>query len=183
MSKENALKVIERLEGTLVADLKSLKVIAKERTTDKSLQDKMPGAFNFAIFLTGLVACETLGYFINKESQDGDTKKNIENFISSKYFNSPELNKRNYLDALVSLRTNLAHVYGMTDLSLNEVDKDLVLCVGGSSYPMIMSDQRKVKLNGIKFIELILKAFDSVKSEVSIPKNESDIARIINDKS
>ena len=182
MRIDKALKVIDRLEGTLIADLKSLKVIAQERLADKLLQEKMPGAFNFAIFLTGLVACETLGYFINPDSKEGDTKKNIEYFIASMYFESRDLNKKNYIDALIFLRTNLAHVYGMTDFRLNEVEKELILCVGAPSAPMIISDQRKVKLNGIKFIELIVKAFDSIKSAVSSSKNESSIAKVISEK-
>jgi hypothetical protein len=70
LSKEKAIKVIERLEGTLIADLKSLKIIAEERSESASLQAKLPGAFNFLLFITGLIACETLGYFINKASEE-----------------------------------------------------------------------------------------------------------------
>lgn len=182
LSKEKALKVIERLEGTLIADLKSLKIIAEERERDKLLQEQLPGAFNFTVFLTGLVACETLGYLINAKSRAVDTKNNIEHLLSRSYCESSAFNKKNYKDALVSLRTKLAHVYGMTGLRTHEVDKDLILCVGGSSYPEIISSQKTAKLNGIKFIELIVKAFESIKSEVSTGNDGSDIVRSISEK-
>jgi len=166
LNKEKVLKVIDRIEGTLISDLISLKSISEELYNNDLLSKKLPGGINFTLFLTGLVACETLGYFLNKSSSEGDTKKNIEYFLSSAYFNSPELNKKHYKEALVSLRTNLAHVYGMTDLRMNEIDKELILCVGSTEKSVVMSYKNTVKLNGLKFIELILNAFESIKTDI-----------------
>lgn len=113
MSKEKTVKVIARLEGTLIADLKSLKIIAEERSESASLQEKLPGAFNFLLLITGLIACETLGYFISKESKEGRSENNIKYFVKSKHFKESSFKKSNYLNTLASLRTNLVHVFGM----------------------------------------------------------------------
>ena len=68
MSIEKAKKVIERIENTLISDLKSLKVVAVEREESIILYKKLPGGLNYTLFLAGLVASETLGFFMSNDS-------------------------------------------------------------------------------------------------------------------
>lgn len=188
MSKEKTVKVIDRLEGTLIADLKSLKIIAEERSESASLQEKLPGAFNFLLLITGLIACETLGYFINKESKEskeskeGRSEKNIKYFVNSKHFKQSAFKKSNYLNTLASLRTNLVHVFGMTDLNLDGINTDIGLSVGGSKKPEILQETGVVKINGIKFLELVIDGFESIKSEVMTGNDSSTLIGIMSDK-
>lgn len=173
MSKENALKVIDRLEGTLMADLKSLKIVAEERSQSTSLQEKLPGGFNFLLHLAALISCETLGYFIKKDSQEGRTEENIRHFVASKYFKDSAYKKNDYLNALISLRTNLAHVFGMTDLRLENITSDIALCVGGSKKPEIAKESGVIRINGIKFAETVINAFEAIKTEVTTHQNST----------
>ena len=180
MSKDNALKVIARLEGTLISDLKSLKVISEERCESETLQEKLPGAFNYLLHITALIACETLGYLINKDSSGGRSEENIKYFISSKYFKDSAYKKSDYLDILTSLRTNLAHVFGMTDLGLDNISKDIALCVGGSKKPEVMREAGVVKINGVKFVTLVIDGFEAIKNEIN--RENQTLIKIVNEK-
>jgi hypothetical protein len=59
---EKAKKIIERLEGTLIADLKSIKITAEKRLNGVDAYKNLPGGLNFSLFLMGLIASETIGY-------------------------------------------------------------------------------------------------------------------------
>jgi hypothetical protein len=182
LNKDKAKKVIDRLEGTLIADLKSLKIIAGERFGSNPLKEKLPGGFNYLLFITGLIACETLGYFINKASEGGRSEENIRYFVSGNYFKQCAFKKERYLNILVSLRTNLVHVFGMTDLRLESIDTEIGLSVGGSNDPELLREHDIVKLNGVKFLELVIDGFDSIKSEVMSGHDNSDLVRVIGEK-
>jgi hypothetical protein len=182
LSKEKAIKVIDRLEGTLIADLKSLKIIAEERSESASLQAKLPGAFNFLLFITGLIACETLGYFINKASEEGRSEEYIKFFVSSKHFKQSAFKKTDYLNTFASLRTNLVHVFGMTDLNMDGINTGIGLSVGGSKKPAILRESGVIKINGVKFLELVIDGFASIKSEVMAGNDSSTLVGIIGDK-
>ncbi|MBI5416688.1 hypothetical protein HZA55_01870 [Candidatus Poribacteria bacterium] len=173
INKEKTQKIIERLDGTLIADLRSLKVVAEKRQNHERLKKYLPGGLNFALFLFGLIACETLGFFIKKDSNEGSTEENIKGFIQSEYFKKDSaFRKDKYLNILVSLRHNLAHVFGMTDLN------DWDLCVGGINKPEMIQINKNVKLNGIKFVELVINGFELIKSEVQ-KNGKSDLVKII----
>jgi len=174
VSKENALKVIDRLEGTLIADLKSLKIIAEERSQSTSLQEKLPGGLNFLLHIAALISCETLGYFIKKDSQEGRSEENIRYFVSSKYFRESAYKKNGYLNTLTSLRT-------MTDLKLDSVTADIALCVGGSKKPEVIKESGIIKINGVKFAEMVIDGFEAIKAEV-IKHENSTLIGIIDEK-
>ncbi|MEW8375799.1 MAG: hypothetical protein AB2722_17965 [Candidatus Thiodiazotropha sp.] len=180
MSKENAKKVLSRLEGTIISDLKSLIVVAQERGESEVLQEKLPGGFNYLLHITALIACETLGYFINKNSSEGRSEDNIRFFITSPYFKDSAYKKSEYLTILTSLRTNLAHVFGMTELGLDNISKDIALCVGGINRAEVIREGNIVKINGIKFSSTVIDGFDEIKKEVY--QNNSVLMRIVNDK-
>jgi len=182
LNTEKSIKIISRIEGTLISDLRSIKIIAEERNNSDLLKNKYPGGLNFTIFISSLIACETLGYFIKSNSDAGRSKENITNFISSDYFEGSAFKKDNYLDLLVSLRTNLAHVFGMTDLGLENINKELVLCVGDAKQPEVKRENGLVKLNGIKFLDLVVRGFDSIKKEVTSNSGNSKIINIISEK-
>ena len=178
MSKENALKIIDRLEGTLIADLKSLKIIAEERSQSDSLQEKLPGGFNFTLHLVALISCETLGYLLKKDSQEGRSEENIRYFVLSKYFKKSAYKKNDYLNTLISLRTNLAHAFGMTDLALDNVTSNIALCVGGSKKPDVIKESGSVKINRVKFAEMVIDGFEAIKTEV-VEHEDSTLIGII----
>lgn len=182
MSKEKTIKVINRLEGTLIADLKSLKIIAEARSESTLLQELLPGGFNFLLLITGLIACETLGYFITKASHEGRSEENIRYFVLSKYFKQSAFRKTDYLDTLASLRTNLAHVFGMTDLGMDCINADIGLSVGGSRMPEILKEPGAVKINGVKFLELVIDGFESIKTEAINGSESSTLIGIIGEK-
>jgi hypothetical protein len=182
VSRENALKVIDRLEGTLIADLKSLKIIAEERSQSTSLQEKLPGGFNFLLHIAALISCETLGYFIKKDSQEGRSEENIKYFVLSKYFKESAYKKNDHLNTLTSLRTNLAHVFGMTDLKLDRVTSDIALCVGGSKKPEIIRELGIIKFNGVKFAEMVIDGFEAIKAEVNKIENSTLIEILVKKK-
>ena len=181
MSKETALKVIDRLDGTLIADLKSLKIIAEERSESSSLQEKLPGGFNYLLHITALISCEILGFFIKKDAQEGRSEENIRHFVLSKYFEESTFKKNEYLNTLTSLRTNLAHVFGMTNLNLDNVTKEIALCVGGSKKHPVITESGVLKINGIKLAESVITGFEAIKAEV-IAHDNSSLIGIIRDK-
>jgi hypothetical protein len=182
LSKEKAIRVIDRLEGTLIADIKSLKIIAEKRSESALLQEELPGGFNFLLLVSGLIACETLGYFISKSSQEGRSEENIKYFISSEHFKQCAFKKPDYLNILASLRTNLVHVFGMTDLSMDSINSEIGLAIGGSNKPEILREGDVVKINGIKFLELVVDGFESVKDEVINEGNNSALIGIVGGK-
>lgn len=181
MNKESALKVLERIEGTLIADLRSLMTIAEERSDSVSLQEKLPGGFNYLLHISALIACETLGYILKKGAQEGRSEVNIRYFILSEYFKEDAYKKENYLNALTSLRTNLAHVFGMTDLALDSVTTDISLCVGGVKKPPLLSEKGLIKLNGVKLVDEVIKGFELV-NEKLISQQDPKLIEIINEK-
>lgn len=181
MMSEKTQKIIERLEGTLIADLKCIKIVAEKRQKGIDDYKDLPGGLNFSLFLMGLIASDTIGYFITKKSNTGRSEQNIKNFILSDYFKGTSYKKEQYLNTLVSLRTNLAHVFGMTDFNLESISDNLSLCVGSSNDHELMSNGKKVKLNGIKFADCVIKAFESIKTE-AINNETSNISNIISSK-
>lgn len=178
---KKANTIIERLEGTLIADLKSIKITAENRLNGVDAYKSLPGGLNFSLFLMGLIASETVGYFISKETDAGRSESNIRYFISSQHFKCTSYQKEYYLNILISLRTNLAHVFGMTELKLESISDDIDLCVGGSQKPEVLSGPGNVKLNGIKFVDCVIDAFESIKAEV-LNNKVSNISTIISNK-
>ncbi len=63
-------KILEHLEGTLIADLRSLKVCA---STPRE-QNSGLGTLNYTLFLVGLIGCETLGRYVCGADLDLDKK-------------------------------------------------------------------------------------------------------------
>jgi hypothetical protein len=63
-----AMKIVDRLEGTLVADLKSLVLWAGDFDQRRRKQPGL-GCVNFTLSLLALVGCETLGFFTTEAAQ------------------------------------------------------------------------------------------------------------------
>jgi hypothetical protein len=182
MNSAKVNSVISRLEGTIVADLKSLIIVADERSTNTALQQKLPGGFNFLLLLSALIACETLGYFIKKDAQEARSDENIRYFLSSSFFPESAFKRVKYIDILVALRTNLAHVFGMTDLKVDGINHEIVLTVGSSSKSEIIAENNLVKINGIKFAELVIEGFNAIKSAILDTETKSSLIKIIESK-
>ncbi len=63
MCNENIAEIIlDKLEGTIIADLKSLIAWAEDFDT-KTEKGSEYGGLNFTLLLLSLIACETLGYY------------------------------------------------------------------------------------------------------------------------
>jgi len=150
--------------------MKTLKAVSKQRHTDlaearsnhndkkeEEIKSRWPGGLNYALFLSGLLACEVLGYFIGRDTEDGETSKNIENFLRSEYFQGQAFKKDKYIKILKNLRNNLAHMYGTTDFALDDSAANLVLIPGDLISPEVIQEGKRIKLNGARFVENVIK--------------------------
>ena len=54
--------------------------------------------------------------------------------------------------------------------------------MGGTKKPELKSDGKSIKLNGVKFLELVIDGFDSIKNEVINDDGNTDIVNMINSK-
>jgi hypothetical protein len=70
----------------------------------------------------------------------------------------------------------------MTDLNMDGINTDIGLSVGGSKKPEILRESGVIKINGVKFLELVIDGFASIKSEVMSGNDRSTLVGIIGDK-
>jgi len=69
----------------------------------------------------------------------------------------------------------------MTDLKLDSVTADIALCVGGSKKPEVIKESGIIKINGVKFAEMVIDGFEAIKAEV-IKHENSTLIGIIDEK-
>jgi hypothetical protein len=70
----------------------------------------------------------------------------------------------------------------MTDLNMDGINTGIGLSVGGSKKPAILRESGVIKINGVKFLELVIDGFASIKSEVMAVNDSSTLVGIIGDK-
>lgn len=161
-----ASEIIKHLEGTLIADLKSLK--AQALTTDKPSGH---GSLNYTIFLVGLVGCETIGRYVC--GADLDQKRNanvsdpggyITRFIE-KYFPARD----NYKSISKILADYLRHVlvHGFAPREDGyPFDLHLTVSRQGHDIPPLAVEKNNrlaIQLDAISFVNKIVTAFEHVK--------------------
>jgi hypothetical protein len=161
-----ASDIVKYLEGTLIADLKSLKVQAL--TTDKPPGH---GSLNYTIFLVGLVGCETIGRYVCGADLDqprngsaSDPGGYITRFIEN-YFPSKDQYKS--ISKILSdyLRHILVHGFAPRDDGY-PFDLHLTVSIQGHDIPPLAVESNNrlaIQLDAISFVNKIVAAFEQVK--------------------
>ena len=172
-----ASEIARHLEGTLIADLKSLKVCA---LTENKQPDH--GSLNYTIFLVGLIGCETLGRYaygadLDQPRNDGmpDVGAYIIRFIDN-YFPS----KDDYKSISRILSDYLRHilVHGFAPQKDGyPFDLHLVVSKEDQNIPplAVASNGRlAIQLDAISFINRIVSAFNQFKKKL---ESDTDLAK------
>jgi hypothetical protein len=167
-----ASEIVRHLEGTLIADLKSLKACAL--TANKHPDH---GSLNYTIFLVGLIGCETLGRYAYgadlDQRRDGsvrDVGAHITRFIEN-YFPSKDDYKS--ISKILSdyLRHILVHGFAPREDGY-PFDLHLIVSKEGqdtSPLAVVSKGRLAIQLDAISFINKIVSAFEQFKT-----KSESD---------
>ena len=170
-----ASEIFEHLEGTLIADLKSLKACALTHKEPNSGQ----GSLNYTIFLVALVGCETIGRYVYGADLDKKTKDStpdvggyINRFIE-KYF--PNKDHYKSISKILSdyLRHTLVHGFAPRKDGY-PFDLHLVISKDGKTLPPLACEKNNrlvIKLDGISFLNKVLTAFETIKRELSTDAN------------
>ncbi len=176
-----ASEILEHLEGTLIADLKSLKACALTPKEPNSGQ----GSLNYTIFLVALVGCETIGRYVygadlDKKSRSStpDVGGYINRFVEG-YFP----NKDHYKSISKVLSDYLRHilVHGFAPRKDGyPFDLHLVISKDGREMPPLaceINNRLVIKLDGISFLNKVLTAFEAIKRE--LPKDAKLASNIV----
>ena len=170
-----ASEILEHLEGTLIADLKSLKLCA---STPKE-QNSSLGGLNYTLFLVELIGCETLGRYVcgaDLDKKDQCSSPDVGGYINrfiEQYFQNRDHYK--LISKILSdyLRHMLVHGFAPR-IDGYPFDLHLVISKEGKDLPPLALEKNKrlgIKLDGISFINKIVKAFEKIKSE-SLTKSQ-----------
>lgn len=172
MNDQNeANEVLERLEGTIIADLRTCIKLAKEFPTGA----KTPlGGLNFTLCLLSLVACEVFGYFITgaqshkKAAQCNkvDTGTYIMAFLQG-FFRPDSYFKKLHKVLAYLLRNTLVHGFGFSRVSkpvrfevFNYKDASVQVIARNKGGKGVLG------LNSVSLAEQTIKAFYSLKRKV-----------------
>lgn len=168
-----AQNILSHIEGTLIADLKSLKTLAVKLKKDPNLVEN-GGSLNYLIFLVGLVGCETLGNYAygadlhksSKENTIPDIGGYINRFIEN-YF--PQGDPFKKISKIMSdyLRHILIHGYAPRKDGY-PFQLSLVVSNGNNDYPPLAFESNKIlgiQIDAISFLDRILKAFTKLKKD------------------
>ncbi len=171
--QSEALELIDRLEGTLVADLKSLVQWAGDFDRRRKKQPGL-GGLNFTLSLVALVGCETLGFFTTGAAQhrrrtprgQPDLGKYIMTFIRDFFPRESQFRK---LEKVLAdfLRHDLVHGFGCANPT---VPFDLRLFISKETSKRVAagySDGKKLlKINAIALARDTMSAFYRLKQRV-----------------
>lgn len=167
-NSRRASKILVHLEGTLIADLKSLKVCA---STPKE-QNSGLGALNYTLFLVGLIGCETLGRYVcgaDLDKKDHNSTPDVGGYITRFIEKFPNKDEYKSISKILSdyLRHILVHGFAPRKDGY-PFDLHLVISKEGKDLPPLALEKNNrlvIKLDGISFINKILNAFEKIKSE------------------
>ena len=181
-----AMELIDRLEGTLVADLKSLVQWAGDFDRRKKKQPGL-GGLNFTIALLALVGCETLGFFTTGAVQHRrrtppvhpDLGVYIMTFIRDFF---PRESQFRRLEKVLAdfLRHDLVHGFGcanpMTPLNLG-------LFIGKENSKRMEAShsdgQKLLKMNSIALAVDTMSAFYRLKNKVRVGREKPLLKKIV----
>ena len=185
MSDSSTAELLDKLEGTLIADLKSL-IAWAEDFHNKSDNEESYGGLNFTLFILSLIACETFGYYSEGakyhkkrgKCKSVGTGSYIMDFIQN-YFERDSYLKKLKKVLANWLRNYLVHGFG----SLDEHNKyDIALFISTDSKIQICVDnkgeKKTIKLNSIAAARQTISAFSRLKGKVKEEKDASLIDNI-----
>ena len=182
-----AIKVVDRLEGTLVSDLNSLVECAGDFERRRGRRPGH-GGLNFTLSLLALVGCETLGFYTTGASQhrkrtprraQPDLGTYIMAFIRD-FFPQESLFRK--LEKVLAdfLRHDLVHGFGSANPS---VPFELGLFISKETSKQVMpgySDGKKLlKVNSIALARDTIAAFYTLKHKVSSGSDKPLLARMV----
>lgn len=166
-----ASEIFEHLEGTLIADLKSLKACA--------LTPKEPnvgqGSLNCTLFLLALVGCETIGRYVygaDLDKKNNNSTPDVGGYIN-RFIENYFPNKDHYKSISKILSDYLRHilVHGFAPRKDGyPFDLHLVISKDGRNLPPLACEKNNrlvIKLDGISFLNKVLTAFEAIKSKLS----------------
>ena len=174
-----ASEIVKHLEGTLIADLKSLKMQALTTNKPPGL-----GSLNYTIFLVGLVGCETIGRYVC--GADLDQPKNgtmpdpggyITRFIEG-YFPSKDQYKSISKILADYLRHILVHGFAPREDGY-PFDLHLTVSTQGHNIPPLAVESNNrlaIQLDAISFANKIVAAFEQVKQSM---EKDTELAKKI----
>ena len=161
-----ASEILSHVEGTLIADLNSLKAQAL-------IPSKPPahGSLNYTLFLVGLVGCETMGRYVCGADLDQpencsvpDPGGYITRFIE-KYFPSKDQYKLISKILADYLRHTLVHGFAPREDGY-PFDLQLVVSTQARDIPPLAVEKNgrlAICLDAISFVNKIITAFEQVK--------------------
>ncbi len=181
-----AMKLINRLEGTLVADLNSLLEWASDFDRRRAKRPGL-GGLNFTLSLLALVGCETLGFFSTGAAQHRqrtprarpDLGTYIMAFVRDFFPRSSPFRK---LEKVLAdfLRHDLVHGFGCANPS---VPFELSLFISKETSKQLKSgysDGKKVfKINSIALGRDTVEALYTLKKRVRSGKDQPLVARLL----
>ncbi len=187
MADQNeAMKLVERLEGTLIADLNSLVEWAGD--FDRR-QGKGPGlgGLNFTLSLLALVGCETLGFFTTGAAQHRqrasrarpDLGTYIMAFIRD-YF--PRESPFRKLEKVLAdfLRHDLVHGFGCANPSVPfELSLFISKATSKRVTPGYLDGKKLLKMNSIALARDTMAAFYTLKHKVRSGTDKPLLARMV----
>ena len=170
-NQKEAKKLLEWLEGTIIADLRTCIKSAREFPTG---EETKLGGLNFALCLLSLVACEVFGYYITgaqshkKAAQCNkvDTGTYIMDFLQ-RFFPRDSYFKKLHKVLADYLRNTLVHGFGSSKVS---PPRYIDLCIDEDASRQLQAckkDGEKVlQLNSISLACQTIEAFDCLKKKV-----------------
>ena len=182
----DATQLLDRLEGTLVADLNSLVEWASDFDRRRTKAPKL-GGLNFTLGLVALIGCETLGFFTTGAAQhrkqppraQPDLGTYIMGFIRD-YFPRDSLFRK--LEKVLAdfLRHDLVHGFGAANPT---VPFDLGLFVSKETSKRVTSGysngKKLLKLNSHALARDTIAAFYTLKQKVRSGADKPLLARIV----
>lgn len=181
-----AMELINRLEGTLVADLKSLVQWAGDFDRRGKKQPGL-GGLNFTLALLALVGCETLGFFttgaVHHRHRTSPVRLDLGAYIMTfirDFF--PRENEFRRLEKVLAdfLRHDLVHGFGCANPM---VPLNLSLFIGKENSKRVepghSDGQEVLKLNSIALAQDTMSAFYGLKKKVRVGLEKPLLKRIV----
>ncbi len=179
-------ELIDRLEGTLIADLSSLVEWAGDFDRRRTKGPKR-GGLNFTLGLLALVGCETLGFFTTgaaeRRKQRARTQPDLGTYIMAfirDFF--PRASQFRRLEKVLAdfLRHDLVHGFGCANPT---VPFDLGLFVSKETSKRVTSGysngKKQLKLNSIALARDTIEAFYTLKRTVRSGADKRLLLRIV----
>ena len=173
-NQKEAMNLIDKLEGTVITDLRSL-LDWSENYQSKNKQGSQFGGLNFTLCILSLVACEVFGFYITgaskHEQSDSDDQTDTGYYIMEflkQFFPSDSYFKKLKKVLADFLRNDLVHVFGSANLSIPfEIELFINSDVGNQIISSSDGKKKTLKLNSIALAHHTIEAFNKLKKEVN----------------